>query len=189
MNQHSCSVCGEGYLHEEVGENTVEYKGKNTVLNTFFAACDVCGVEQTDATHLLKNKRQMIAFKKHVEGLLSGAEVRAIRERLGITQSKASEVFGGGPVAFSKYEKDDVMQSEAMDNLLRMASTSAGFRALEEIVESKKSQDIEHVSIASWKKIKIDKNKSAHVKGQTFKVLSTDVLGLGSDWADLRKCA
>jgi HTH-type transcriptional regulator/antitoxin MqsA len=61
----------------------------------------------------------MVAFKKEVDGLLTGAQVRALRERLGINQSEAAKIFGGGLVAFSKYESDDVSQSEAMDKLLR----------------------------------------------------------------------
>jgi HTH-type transcriptional regulator/antitoxin MqsA len=62
----------------------------------------------------------MVAFKKEVDGLLTGAEVRALRKRLGLKQAEAAKVFGGGIVAFSKYESDDVTQSEAMDKLMRL---------------------------------------------------------------------
>jgi HTH-type transcriptional regulator/antitoxin MqsA len=68
------------------------------------------------------HKRAVQAFKKEVEGLLTGQEVKALREVLGLTQADAARMFGGGPVAFSKYESDDVMQSEAMDKLLRVAA-------------------------------------------------------------------
>ena len=67
------------------------------------------------------NKRLMIAFKKRVDGLLVGAEVQELRRKLGLSQAEAARVFGGGPVAFSKYENDEVTQSEAMDKLLRLA--------------------------------------------------------------------
>jgi HTH-type transcriptional regulator / antitoxin MqsA len=42
-----------------------------------------------------------------------------------MTQGQAARLFGGGPVAFSKYENDDVAQSESMDNLLRLVRRSA----------------------------------------------------------------
>ncbi len=45
-----------------------------------------------------------------------------LRHQLELTQKAANEVFGGGPVAFSKYEADDVIQSESMDKLLRLIS-------------------------------------------------------------------
>ena len=64
----------------------------------------------------------MIEFRKKVDGLLTGSQVRSIRKSLGLNQAEAARVFGGGPVAFSKYENDDVTQSEAMDKLLRLAS-------------------------------------------------------------------
>ena len=68
----------------------------------------------------------MVAFKKRVDGLLTGSEVKSLRERLGLRQSDAARIFGGGPVVFSKYESDDVAQSEAMDRLLRVATEVPG---------------------------------------------------------------
>jgi len=117
-----CPICGEGQLLPQVGKNAVEYKEHRAELDLHYSVCDTCGSEQTDATQLRVNKRAMIAFKKQVDGLLSGTEVRALREQLKINQAEAARIFGGGPVAFSKYESDDVAQSEAMDKLLRLAA-------------------------------------------------------------------
>lgn len=117
-----CPICGEGQLLSQVGKNAVEYKKHRAELNLHYSVCHICGSEQTDAAQLRANKRTMIAFKKQVDGLLGGAEVRALRKQLGINQAEAARIFGGGPVAFSKYESDDVAQSEAMDKLLRLAA-------------------------------------------------------------------
>lgn len=123
-NKHekNCPVCGEGCLRPQVGKNPVEYKGKMTELDLHYSVCDACGSEQAGPDQLRANKRAMVAFKKRVDGLLSGAEVRALRKRLRLKQSVAARIFGGGPVAFSKYESDDVAQSEAMDRLMRLAA-------------------------------------------------------------------
>jgi transcriptional regulator with XRE-family HTH domain len=48
----------------------------------------------------------------------------ALRKRYGLNQQQAARLFGGGPVAFSKYENDDVAHSEAMDKLLRLVLRS-----------------------------------------------------------------
>jgi len=117
-----CPICGEGNLHFNVGKNPVEYKGQTTELDLHFSLCAACGSEQADVAQTRVNKRLMIAFKKRVDGLLTGAEVRTLREKLRLSQTEAAQVFGGGPVAFSKYESDDVAQSEAMDKLLRLAA-------------------------------------------------------------------
>lgn len=117
-----CSICGKGNLYPHLGTNSVEYKGQSAELEFQFSLCDACGSEQSDASQLRANKRAMVAFKKRVDNLLAGAEVRRLRVKLGLRQAVAAQVFGGGPVAFSKYESDDVAQSDAMDKLLRLAS-------------------------------------------------------------------
>ena len=117
-----CPICSEGHLQFCVGKNTVGYKGKSTEMDMQYSVCDACGSEQADTVQLRTNKRAMMAFRKQVDGLLMGTEVRALRERLSVNQAEAARIFGGGPVAFSKYESDDVAQSEAMDKLLRLAA-------------------------------------------------------------------
>lgn len=123
MSKHPmvCDLCQEGTLEVKQGLNTVTYKNNTRKLSASFCECDVCGVEMTLPEQTRDNKRRMTAFKKEVDGLLTGFEVRALRERLGLTQAEAAKVFGGGVVAFSKYENDDVSQSEAMDKLMRLA--------------------------------------------------------------------
>ena len=121
-SDETCPICGEGTLTGQKGKNNVEYKGHIAELEVHYSVCDVCKSEQADATQLRANKRLMNAFKKKVDGLLSGSEVKALRVKLGLSQAEASLIFGGGPIAFSKYESDDVAQSEAMDKLLRLSS-------------------------------------------------------------------
>ncbi|KAA0875748.1 type II toxin-antitoxin system MqsA family antitoxin [Nitrincola tapanii] len=116
-----CPICGEGLLAPQVEMVPVEYRGVIRQIESHLSICDCCGSEQVGPAELRANKRLMVAFKKEVDGLLTGAQVRLLRERLGINQGEAARVFGGGPVAFSKYESDDVSQSEAMDKLLRIA--------------------------------------------------------------------
>ncbi|MCO4245814.1 type II toxin-antitoxin system MqsA family antitoxin, partial [Acidovorax facilis] len=65
-----------------------------------------------------------MAFRKQVDGLLTGDEIAALRKQYKLKQAQAAQLFGGGPVAFSKYENDDVAQSEAMDTLLRLVRRS-----------------------------------------------------------------
>jgi HTH-type transcriptional regulator/antitoxin MqsA len=117
-----CPICEEGSLEAKIGSNEVEYKGQKTVLPLHFSECESCGSEQASPIELRINKRSMIEFKKKVDGLLTGKEVKEIRLSLGLTQADAANIFGGGPVAFAKYEADDVTQSGAMDKLLRLAN-------------------------------------------------------------------
>ncbi|MEI6858507.1 MAG: type II toxin-antitoxin system MqsA family antitoxin [Shewanella sp.] len=116
-----CPICEEGNLEAKIGINEVEYKNHTKNLPMHFSECECCGSEQASPVELRTNKRLMTEFKKQVDGLLTGKELKEIRLELSLTQADAARIFGGGPVAFSKYEADDVAQSEAMDKLLRTA--------------------------------------------------------------------
>ena len=120
-NTPICPICEEGNLEAKTGTNSVEYKGQRSTILMHFSECDCCGSEQASAVELRTNKRLMNEFKKQVDGLLTGTELKEIRLALGLTQADAAKIFGGGPVAFSKYEADDVAQAESMDKLLRLA--------------------------------------------------------------------
>lgn len=122
MNTRTCPICEMGQLtvhHELV---PVEYLGQQGQIESHYAICDCCGSEQAGVDEVRFNKRSMIAFKKQIQGLLTGTEVLKLRKAWGLNQAEAAKVFGGGPVAFSKYEADDVIQSDAMDKLLRLAA-------------------------------------------------------------------
>lgn len=119
-----CPICGEGHVTLHVDQFESEYKGHKTMLPSHYKLCDTCHSDFAGATEGRLNKRAIMAFRKSVDGLLTGAEIVALRKKYSLTQDQAAKLFGGGPVAFSKYENDDVSQSEAMDSLLRLVRRS-----------------------------------------------------------------
>lgn len=121
MDKNTCPICESGQLHQQEELVAVEHMGTQGQIKSVYSVCDCCGSEQAGTNEVRINKRAMIAFKKKVQGLLVGAEVRKLRKSWGFSQEQAAKVFGGGKVAFSKYESDDVMQAESMDKLLRVA--------------------------------------------------------------------
>ncbi|MFM7331781.1 MAG: type II toxin-antitoxin system MqsA family antitoxin, partial [Brachymonas sp.] len=122
--QELCPLCGEGHVstHSEMVEN--EYKGQKAMLPLMFKQCDACGSDFAGAAESKLNRRSLMAWRKQIDGLLTGEEITALRKQYKLTQEQAARLFGGGPVAFSKYENDDVSQSEAMDTLLRLVRRS-----------------------------------------------------------------
>jgi HTH-type transcriptional regulator/antitoxin MqsA len=115
-----CSICGEGHVMNHVDQLESEYRGKTALVPVHYKTCKVCRSDFAGGDESRLNKRAMLAFRKSVDGLLTGAEICALRKRYEINQKQASRLFGGGPVAFSKYENDDVAHSESMDKLLRL---------------------------------------------------------------------
>ena len=119
-----CSICGEGHVTGHIDQLGSEYRGKTALVPMHYKSCNVCGSDFAGADESRLNKRSILAFRKAIDGLLTGVEISALRERYGISQKQASRLFGGGPVAFSKYENDDVAHSESMDKLLRLVLKS-----------------------------------------------------------------
>lgn len=115
-----CPVCGEGALRVVLGSMPFEYQGQTTTLQQLSSACDCCGSEIATAAQSKANLRAATAFKKQVDGFLAGAEIRDFRKRFDLTQEVCALLFGGGEVAFSRYESDTVYQSAPMDRLIRL---------------------------------------------------------------------
>ena len=131
--QELCPFCGEGHVTASVQMVEYEYKGHRAELPSRYKQCDTCTSDFAGMAESKQNKRIVMAFRKQVDGLLTGDEITALRKQYQLTQAQAAKLFGGGPVAFSKYENDDVAQSEAMDTLLRLIRRSpAAFWALVE---------------------------------------------------------
>nr|WP_315406230.1 type II toxin-antitoxin system MqsA family antitoxin [uncultured Pseudomonas sp.] len=123
MTQHLClcPLCGEGSVHESTFTEPYEYKGRTVNISLHCKECDVCGSEFSDSSVSKRNQRVINATKKKIDHLLDSNAVAMLRKKWSITQAEAGRIFGGGPVAFSKYESDDVVQSEAMDKLMKVA--------------------------------------------------------------------
>lgn len=119
-----CPICGEGHVTDQVDQFESEYKGQKATLPLHYQLCDTCHSDFAGTKESKLNKRAIMAFRKSVDGLLTGSEIVALRKQYGLTQDQAAKLFGGGPVAFSKYENDDVSQSESMDSLLRLVRRS-----------------------------------------------------------------
>ena len=123
--QELCPICGEGHVTAQVQKIESDYKGHKAMLPLHYRLCNACTSDFAGAPESKLNRRALMAFRKQIDGLLTGAEITALRKQYKLTQGQAARLFGGGPVAFSKYENDDVAQSESMDNLLRLVRRSA----------------------------------------------------------------
>jgi hypothetical protein len=82
MNDRTlCPICGAGHVADHVEQVETEYKGRKGQVPSHFQLCDACGSDMAGAAQMRANKRAVMAFRKQVDGLLSGAEIAALRER------------------------------------------------------------------------------------------------------------
>jgi HTH-type transcriptional regulator/antitoxin MqsA len=121
MNNPICADCGAETLQLLTEIEQFDYKGHTLSVEVEYSACSQCGSETILPDQIKRNDcRTRDAWRK-ADGLLSGAEIVALRKQLGLTQQEAAQMFGGGTNAFSKYERGEIIQSAAMDKLMRLA--------------------------------------------------------------------
>lgn len=118
----SCAMCGATQVEFLEATETVAYKGEILSVPMAYTLCKSCGHEFVGAEQIKANDKVVLAAKRNVDGLLTPVQIRQLRKKLGLTQAQAAVFFGGGRNAFSKYERGEVAQSEAMDKLLRLCN-------------------------------------------------------------------
>jgi HTH-type transcriptional regulator/antitoxin MqsA len=64
--------------------------------------------------------RRAATVLREDEGLLSAKKIKALRERLGLSQSAFEQLLGVGPKTVVRWEKGTVFQNNATDSLLRV---------------------------------------------------------------------
>lgn len=113
-----CPACAQDSLKREGYFRTVEHKGSSGKIKQFKNVCGNCHIELFDEDCSRENRRSWVVFQKHVEGVPTGAEIKAMRIAVGLTSEEAGNLLGGGPKAFSKYENEEIVPHGAMRTLL-----------------------------------------------------------------------
>lgn len=128
MNMHSrCPHCERGELESHTIEETIRYGGSQlAVPGVEISVCPVCSEELVLPEQAKANEVLFADAKRRHDGLLTSGEIVSWRKRHRLSQADAAMLLGGGVNAFSKYERGEVMQSKAMDLLMRAAQTVPG---------------------------------------------------------------
>lgn len=126
-NGSICPICGAGELAAKTVEEQFTYKGQHlSVPDYLIYECSECSEALVDPASSKKAEKLLKDFSRGVDGLLSTADIKRIRKKLGFTQEQMAEVCGGGLKGFARYESGQVMQSKGMDNLLRILDEFPG---------------------------------------------------------------
>jgi len=113
-----CNRCG-GEYREVVKDRTVDFRGRSVTVPTRYLECIGCGEVLIRPQDSGDSSRRAADIVRREEKLLTSAEIRTIRERLGLTQHKLEEVLGIGVNTVVRWEGGTVIQSRLADNILR----------------------------------------------------------------------
>jgi HTH-type transcriptional regulator / antitoxin MqsA len=115
----SCPECG-GTMKFGLRNRPLKFRELEDRVRVNGWWCESCGEGILAGEDLRKYSRALQNLKAKAEQVLPPAEVAAIREKLGLSQRQASELLGGGPRAFQKYEAGSQTPSVPMSHLLKL---------------------------------------------------------------------
>lgn len=120
MKKKRCPFCRRGVLERGVKKISFRYRDRARKVRQPGLYCDSCNEGVVGGADIKATEKQLHDFRSSVDGFLSSDDVRRIRKRLKLTQQEAAVLFGGGPNAFSRYERGEIRQTRALDQLLRL---------------------------------------------------------------------
>lgn len=121
-----CPACGAADLITKEQTKSFAPPGAGEVVVTLLTTiCQNCGAQATTRGQRAENLAALAARKKYYGEWLMGEEVLSLRKKYGVTQQQASEIFGKGKIAFSRYENEVSYPDLAMTRLMRLALDDA----------------------------------------------------------------
>lgn len=125
---NECPHCCSENFREQQYSDEVLFRSLSLdvegLLRSECLSCHATWVTELQAAHNAALTK--IAFEaernrlRERDGLLTGEQICEIRKTLELNQRQAASLFGGGSNAFNKYECGEVLQSFAMDRLIRL---------------------------------------------------------------------
>jgi len=117
-----CPTCAGAELMHDTRDIPYTYKGESTVIPSVTGNfCPACGEAVLEKRESVRIRALMLEFKKQVNAsIIDPAFIASVRKKLALNQREASEIFGGGVNAFSRYENGKTNPPLALVKLLKV---------------------------------------------------------------------
>ena len=121
MSERFCGECGTpASVHFHGKTFTVEHAGQTAEIHDLAGwRCRECGEIEFDADSAKRYAAagdDMVLQAREIDR----AEIRRIRRKLGLSQTTAARLTGGGHNAFSRYERGQAVPMPAVVNLFKL---------------------------------------------------------------------
>jgi len=126
-NPNHCPMCGTGTLSAtKVEQAVVADDGVSLPYVDELMACDACGEHlYTPRQSLASSRNRAGALRAH-SGFLGPDEIRALRERFGLTQADLEQLLGTGRKTVVRWESGAVCQNATAESSLRLIDKVPG---------------------------------------------------------------
>lgn len=163
-----CPHCERGDLESRVVDETIRYDESDlSVPGIQISVCPTCYEEIVLPEQARANELRFADAKRKHDGLLVSSEIVAWRKKHRLSQAEAAKLLGGGANAFSKYERGEVIQSRAMDLLMRAS------QAIPAVLSFLKAE-ADCNEFDGWEVAEVVVSLKRHVKASTGKVTAVN---------------
>lgn len=119
----NCPFCESARLTEQ--DEIAEFNDrKNSVRLPYYkllTECLDCNEHFESPAQRMENGKRIAEARSVARGAPTATQIRKLRQDWGMTIAEAGALFGGGEIAFAKYEKGEIVPVQSMSKLLRLA--------------------------------------------------------------------
>ncbi|SOE35313.1 type II toxin-antitoxin system MqsA family antitoxin [Delftia acidovorans] len=145
-----CPACGGADLTSGLKVIKSVYKDDTVEVEVSGGHCPACGESVLDRESSARYMAAMSDQRLRVDGEHESNRtfIRTVRVKLGLSQRVAGEIFGGGPNAFSRYERGHTRPPQALLQLFRVLNARPESAQFLDGFKGEVSQGNEAVNIA-----------------------------------------
>jgi HTH-type transcriptional regulator/antitoxin MqsA len=120
LSNDACPECGTIMLPSTADLSAIVNEEKVTVPDVQHLRCPACGEVLLGYESAKALQERGVDLYRQAHGLLGADEIRALRQRLGLTQAQFAALLHLGLNTVSRWESGRNVQSGAMDLLLKI---------------------------------------------------------------------
>ena len=121
-----CDACGREQLcRSQLIDETYPVRGEDVTVQAEVLQCSVCGTGLFEEALDEANLERAYAVYRQRYHLLSGADIRAIRQQYGLSQRAMARLLGWGEMTMQRYESGAIPDRVHSDLLRLLARPSA----------------------------------------------------------------
>ncbi|MQA91339.1 MAG: helix-turn-helix domain-containing protein [Gemmatimonas sp.] len=125
--EEPCAVCGEGMAHRTQRRRAYVYRRRRVMIADDFYRCPTCD-ETYYAPPQMARAEALAKAALEEQDRLKPKEIRALREKLQLTQFELEDLLGLGRNTVVRWENGQVRPNMAANTLLRLLATEPAAR-------------------------------------------------------------
>ncbi|MCK2056803.1 type II TA system antitoxin MqsA family protein [Methylobacterium sp. 37f] len=158
MTMEACQACEAIAVSERVEPCVVERSGKSLTIQDRRMVCAECGNVSYQGSQISEHELAVANAIREMDGLLSAAELNAIRLKYRLRQADMEQILSTGPKTWTRWERGKVPQSKVADRYIRALARDPYLARREMLAAGVANPEAEAV----FAQIEIDDRRRAH---------------------------